>query len=542
MWRWTAAVAWPGLLAADLPPRELPPSERFPGLFAAVQERALFPDSKTFADAVPRGPAARILAEWRGRSWSDQGLRAFVLANFDVPQSVSAPPPELRRLPLPQHIAALWPQLTRRVTEVPDGGTALPLPKPFVVPGGRFRELYYWDSYFTMLGLRRDGRQDMVEAMIDDFASLIDRYGRIPNGTRSYYLSRSQPPVFYLMVQLSSDRTALKRRNDGLRAEHRFWMAGEAGMPVGGASRRVVRLPDGAVLNRYWDDRPAPRDESWREDVALARATPQRAAPELWRDLRAAAESGWDFSSRWLGDGRTLGTIRTTRFLPVDLNSLMFGMEQAIAANCRTLADDPCVREFRARAAARQRAIGRYLWSPAGFYADYDIDARQPSAARTAAMAFPLFVGAADPARAKATAAAMKPLIGTGGLATTMERTGQQWDAPNGWAPLQWVAVEGLGRYRMAKPAARIATAWLSTVSREYCASGRLLEKYDVVERRAGGGGEYATQDGFGWTNGVARSFMDRWPGAVQRCAAPDRTALVSSRRGAPFPTGRPFR
>ena len=510
---WLLVLAGLGLVAADLPP-----SERFPGLFAAVQERALFRDSKTFADALPRRPPAEILAEWRGRQWTDEALRAFVLANFDVPAEGPVPVAVATRPPLAHHIAALWPQLTREATVVPASGSALSLPQPFVVPGGRFREMYYWDSYFTMLGLARDGRQDLVESMIDDFGSLIERYGRIPNGTRSYYLSRSQPPVFYLMLGLSRDRGALGRRIGWLRAEHRFWMDGESGLAAGREARRVVRLPDGSVLNRYWDDRAAPRDESWREDVALARATPGRASAQLWRDLRAAAESGWDFSSRWLGDGRTLGTIRTTRLLPVDLNSLLFGMEQAIAANCRTLHDFACARDFSARAAARRRAIQQYLWSPAGFYADYDLDRHAPSSARTAAMAFPLFVGLADSSRAQLTGKALTPLIGSGGLATTTVRTGQQWDAPNGWAPLQWIAVEGLGRYRLNAPARSIAASWLRTVSREYCASGRLLEKYDVVKRRAGGGGEYPTQDGFGWTNGVTRGLMTRWPGAIQRC------------------------
>lgn len=491
------------LTAQAAPP---PPSQLFAGLFEQVQARRLFRDSKTFADAVPRRAPEAILAAWRrGAFRDDEELRRFVAANFDVPpEDTPLPQASSTRRPIIAHITSLWPALTRTTRSAPAGSSLLTVPEPYVVPGGRFRELYYWDSYFTMLGLARTGRQDLVESMVVNFGSLIDRYGHVPNGTRTYYLSRSQPPFFYLMTRLSHDVApgALARRNNWLRAEHRFWMAGADRLRPGESSRRVVRFADGSFLNRYWDDRPLPRDESWREDVALAEANPQRPAPQLYRDIRAAAESGWDFSSRWLGDGRTLATIRTTRIVPVDLNSLMFGLEETIAANCRLLRDLGCAREFTGRAGARKAAIERFLWHPHGFYTDYDLDRRAPVDRRTAAMAYPLFTGVASPDRARAAGEALRRLIAPGGLVTTGVATGEQWDAPNGWAPLQWIAVAGLRRYGLDYDG-RIARRWMATVEREYAASGRLLEKYDVKEAREGGGGEYPLQDGFGWTNGV---------------------------------------
>lgn len=492
------------LTIAATPPSS--PAQRFGKLYHAVQMRQLFPDGKTFADAVPKRSDARIMAAYRAcRCGSDTGLRRFVLANFTLPET-PAPRPQLRR-PLTQHIDGLWPQLTRTTTSVPAGSSALTLPRRYVVPGGRFREMYYWDSWFTMLGLPAAGRQDLVEDMVVDFGSLIDRYGYIPNGTRTYYLSRSQPPFFYLIAGLSRDPATLAVRNRQLRAEHAYWMAGAATLAPGQGEARVVRLADGALLNRYWDDRDDARDESYREDTALADATPGRPRGELMRDLRAAAESGWDFSSRWLDDGRTLATIRTTRLVPIDLNSLMTGMEQAIAANCRTLGDAPCAASFEARATARIAAIRRHLWN-GRFFADYDLDTSAANDRVTAAMAFPLFAGIATPDQARATARALAPLIGEGGLRTTMVSSGQQWDDPNGWAPLQWIAYRGLRLYGEDAMAARIRTAWLATVTREYDASGKLLEKYDVVDRRPGGGGEYPNQDGFGWTNGVTRALL----------------------------------
>jgi alpha,alpha-trehalase len=502
-----------GLLLGGRALGQTPPSpaQRFGALYAAVETRSLFSDSKTFADATPKRPDADILAAFeRPPAWSDDDLRAFVLRNFDLPPTAPAqiPPPTPD---VAAHIRALWPILTRTTAAVPAGSSALTLPQPYVVPGGRFRELYYWDSYFTMLGLARSGRPDLVDGMIEDFGSLIDRYGHIPNGTRTYYLSRSQPPFFYLMVGLSTKRDAgtLRRRNGWLRAEHAFWMAGAAGLKPGEARERVARLSDGAILNRYWDDRADPRDESYREDAALAARAPGRPAAAVYRDLRAAAESGWDFSSRWLGDGRSLETIRTTRIAPVDLNSLLYGLETAIARNCGALGDRACATDFRRQAKARRAAIIRHLWNARrGWFADYDLDRKAVSDAPTAAMFAPLFTGVATAEEARREAVSGAVLVREGGLSTTLAATGQQWDAPNGWAPLQWIAVSGLRRYGEAALAARISDNWLKTVRREYAASGRMLEKYDVVGVRPGGGGEYPLQDGFGWTNGVTLELL----------------------------------
>lgn len=486
----------------------LSPAQRFGALFQAVQMRQLFPDSKTFADAEPLQDDARIMADYRRCDCRDDAaLSAFVLAHFALPVAPAAPPPS-RKMGLTAHIDALWPQLTRTLPNVPPGSSALSLPRRFVVPGGRFREMYYWDSWFTMLGLQASGRQDLVEDMVVDFGSLLDRYGRIPNGTRTYYLSRSQPPFFYLIAGLSRNSAGLAQRTAWMRTEHDFWMAGADQVRPGAEHARVVRLPDGSLLNRYWDDRDDPRDESYREDATLVAATPGRNAKAMYRDLRAGAESGWDFSSRWLSDGKTLATIRTTRIVPVDLNSLLYGLERAVAANCTTLRDRACATRYTAAANARARAIALHLWNGGGYYADYDLDTRRVAEIRTAAMAFPLFVGLASPDRARATARALAPLVGEGGLGTTAFRTGQQWDDPNGWAPLQWIAVAGLRRYRQGALANQIATRWIATVSREYTASGKLLEKYNVIERLPGGGGEYPLQDGFGWTNGVTRALI----------------------------------
>ena len=489
------------------------PSDLFDDLFAAVQERGLFVDSKTFADAIPRRAPDAILRDWRAHAPADDAaLMTFVEANFVLPREEDCVAPDAR--PLREHIVQLWPTLTREPETPQPGSSLLALPRRHVVPGGRFRELYYWDSYFTMLGLVRSDRQDLVEDMIAVFGSLIDRYGHIPNGTRSYYLSRSHPPVFYLMAALSQDGSdaARRKRLGWMRAEHEFWIEGEDALSPGAEHRRVVRLADGSLLNRYWDDRAAPRDESWREDVELAQRAPDRDAGELWRDIRAAAESGWDFSSRWLGDGKTLETIRTTRLLPIDLNALLFGLEQAIAIEAGALGDIAAADGFARRAAARREAIDRHLWNETlGFFADYDLDVGWVRGQPTAAQGFALFTGAALPERAPRVADALRGLLREGGLLATGDDTGQQWDAPNGWAPLHWVAIEGLRTSGEPELAETIAQRWLAMVERHYAATGQLLEKYDVEHCRAGGGGEYGTEIGFGWTNGVTLELMLRY-------------------------------
>src|ERR1700761_3466716 len=192
-----------GVAAAATPP----PHVEFQDLYAAVEMSGIFPDSKTFADAVPLESPAEILRQYHAQHpVTAVDLRKFVETHFQLVApaiTAGAPPAAVAPVPLGAHIDALWSQLERHTPSVPVYASALPLPLPYVVPGGRFRELYYWDSYFTLLGLAQSGRQDLVRNMIGDFAQLIDMYGHVPNGTRTYYLGRSQPPFFFEMVALA---------------------------------------------------------------------------------------------------------------------------------------------------------------------------------------------------------------------------------------------------------------------------------------------------------------------------------------------------
>ncbi len=522
-----APSAGPGAPAASGPPPSLeaaragaaqPPQVLFKDLFVAVQSARLYPDGKTFADAIPKAPPARILERYHAeRPASAATLEAFVEAHFTLPPVVIAAPSDANAVPIDEHIDRLWSELTRSTPSAPAYGSLLPLPEPYVVPGGRFREIYYWDSYFTMLGLLQSGRLDLVEGMVRDFAYLIDTYGHVPNGARTYYLSRSQPPFFFEMVALlgaDDAPAAFARYLPQLKREYLFWMQGASRLAAGRARRRVVALPDGSILNRYWDDRDTPRDESYAEDVALARAS-HRPVRTVYRDIRAAAESGWDFGSRWFADPHDRSTIDTTEIVPVDLNSLLYGLEIAIRAGCERVADGACVRDFTRRAALRRGAIDRYLWSPAGAaYLDYRWTRRASITRISAATLYPLFAGLASDTQAAAVSVTVRErLLEPGGIVTTPLQTGEQWDAPNGWAPLQWIAVDGLRRYHLDGLARTIAYRWMRNVDTVYASSGKLVEKYDVIRTdRPGGGGEYPTQDGFGWTNGVMRRLRAWYP------------------------------
>jgi alpha,alpha-trehalase len=385
-----------------------------------------------------------------------------------------------------------------------------------------------------MLGLMADGRRDLGQGLVTNFAYQIDHYGHVPNGNRSYYLSRSQPPFFHLMVGLMAPTGAngaapkpddlareYARYLAQLRREHAYWMDGAGRLAPGQAARHAVAMPDGAILNRYWDERDTPRDESYREDVETA-ARSSRPAAQVYRDLRAGAESGWDYSSRWLANGHDLHTIHTTDLIPIDLNSLLYGLEQAVSDGCRWAKDLPCMREFHTLAVRRRMAIERYLWDgQRGIYADLDWKKAQRQTQLTAATLMPLFMDIASPAKAASVARAVRAgLLGKYGLLTTPDESGQQWDAPNGWAPLQWMAIDGLRRHGQPQLASDIAKRWMNTVDLVYRETGKLTEKYNVVQQGKGGGGEYPGQDGFGWTNGVMARLLMMYPEAQTRTQA----------------------
>lgn len=501
--------------SSPVPANMYEPSRDLGQLFHDVQLAALFPDSKTFADARPKTAPGEVVERYaRERGQPGFDLRAFVDRNFDIPAPVGGGFHSDTSLSMEDHIRALWPVLTRAADKPDPRSSLIPLPNPYVVPGGRFREVYYWDSYFTMLGLVRSGRVDLVKDMLDNFAYLIRTFGHIPNGNRTYYLGRSQPPYFAAMVGLYAQATDTSRALpylDALETEHAFWMEGADRLTPGQAYRRVVMMPEGVPLNRYWDDLPGPRPEAYRPDYEVAQTLPESLRARFYRNARATAESGWDFSTRWMRDTTNLATLETTDLIPVDLNSLLYNLERTIAALRafrHASGDAEVAAHFNHLAERRRQALLAAAWDPAANYF-YDVRWRtwervtdRPSLAAAA----PLFFGLANHMQAVGVAYHLEhQFLQPGGFVTTRFRSGQQWDSPNGWAPLEWLAIQAVRRYGDRALADSAAARWLALNRRTYKATGRMTEKYDVVDlARRAGGGEYPNQDGFGWTNGVA--------------------------------------
>ncbi|MBC7565048.1 alpha,alpha-trehalase TreF [Candidatus Saccharibacteria bacterium] len=496
-----------------LPKSKKSPDELLGELFGAVQTQQIYPDGKTFVDLVPKKRIRVIKEEYELLKQDPHfDLREFVGRHFsDLSETIHKKEPFIinDKDTVEMHVTRLWDYLERRNRV--DRGSLVALPHRYVVPGGRFNEQFYWDSYFIMLGLAAQDEWKKVEDMIKNTAYMIRKYGYVPTANRTYFLSRSQPPFFVMMVQLLAQHKGKRVLRDylpHLLIEYRFWMKGRSKLEETehNAYRRVVQLSDKSLLNRYYDNKVTARPESLREDNETASVSNKRIRDRLFLHVRAAAESGWDFSSRWLSDQKDLKTIHTADIIPVDLNSLMYMMEDTIASAYNTLLHPVQSRRFKKAAARRKNAINDYLWDEDNkFYMDYNFHHQQSTPVFSLAGVYPLYAGVAGEAEAADVAAMIKrEFLKPGGVVTTLVESGQQWDSPNGWAPLQWITVQGLRNYGYDELAETISRRWLNLNDSVFKKTHRMVEKYNVMGGDGlGGGGEYVLQDGFGWTNGV---------------------------------------
>lgn len=523
------------------------PAEIYGELFTDVQMARIFPDSKTFPDCVAKRDPKAIVKDYlavKNNPAIRFSLEMFVKENFDLPKT-----PQLNYITqekdVQMHIKNLWGVL-RRPADIASppgrwseeaGNSLLPLPNPYIVPGGRFREIYYWDSYFTMLGLKESGETEMMENMVKNFAYLINTYGHIPNGNRSYYISRSQPPFFALMVGLlasvKGDEIYVTFL-PALEKEYKFWMEGADKLKPGQVHRRVVKMSDGSVMNRYWDDAATPRPEGFREDVEVAERS-GRNKEEMYRNLRAGAESGIDFSSRWFADNTNITTIEVIDMIPVDLNALLYNLEKTLEKAYTLIKNESGRKKFSSLSFKRYNAIKKYCFNDSiKFYCDYNWKRKKIYNRVTVAGIYPLcffnlypesmqLMGkqAAKVIREKllkqggiqtTDKVILEVITGPAGVQTTEKYTGQQWDAPNGWPPLQWMTIWGLERCGQQELAKDIAYRWIRLNNDVFLRTGKLMEKYNVADiHLEAGGGEYPGQDGFGWTNGVLLALIKKY-------------------------------
>mmetsp|Transcript_10664 Transcript_10664/g.23516 ORF Transcript_10664/g.23516 Transcript_10664/m.23516 type:complete len:578 (+) Transcript_10664:38-1771(+) len=498
-------------------------------VLAAVQSEGVFPsDSKIFVDLPMRADPEEILKQFKLRQPTGSALHAFVSEYFEPLHNSSAPdlipivpvdfcerPARLQELEQPARDWALginniWKGLVRRTNvSMPERHSLLSARHPIVVPGGRFRESYYWDSFWIIGGLLVSGMHSTARGVISNFLDSIEVFGVIPNGGRAYYLTRSQPPLLSEMVRLYFEHTRdialVERSIPLLEAEYASWMSGRSAVKV-----------KGHILNRYFSNVTTPRPESWREDEATAKA----AVGEVLPNVHAAAESGWDFSSRWLDNGINLTTAITADVVPVDLNTFLYRMARNIANFHSVTGNLSAAAVFSDRAEKRKCAIESVLWNGTmNQWFDFRISRHQQRPEAAVSNFVPLWGNLAEPGRLRRVTDALlsSNLLQQAGLQATVSVTGQQWDSPNGWAPLQQMVVEGLmttNDPHAQQVGRRIAHRWLQTNFEAWQKTGAMYEKYDTGHMGSGGGGgEYTPQTGFGWTNGVVLMLLDKFGG-----------------------------
>lgn len=488
-------------------------------LFKDIQISGIFRDSKTFSDSILRkgNSLEQVLKQYEAQTLplSKEDLTSFVETYFSIPKEGEEVQEVIKNFNLEDYIEYSWKVLKRTPSEISKEKSIslIPLKHPYVVPGGRFREMFYWDSYFTLLGLINSGENKLALDMVLNFFYLIEEYGIIPNGTRKYFLTRSQPPLLCLMVKalIESDNNLednfIKTALRVLMIEYEFWMNTSDEEKE---NKRVVEIK-GYLLNRYYDEQQTPRPESYKEDYELSLKLPEKHRNKFFRDIRAACESGWDFSSRWFENCNDLKTIHTTDIIPVDLNCFMFLLEDYISELCVKVNKLQEALEFKQKSVKREKAINEIFYSVnKGAYFDYDIKRDCISSALTAATSVPLFAKIATIDQAESVCQILqKHLLKAGGIVTTTVNSGQQWDSPNGWAPLQYFTTVGLENYKFVSVAKDIKERWIKCIKSDFKSSKVLKEKYNVVNIMVeAGGGEYSVQIGFGWTIGVVSEYL----------------------------------
>jgi alpha,alpha-trehalase len=486
------------------------PDEIYGDLFFHVQLSGIFGDYKTFPDCIPKIPIEEILDRYHAQKYQPNfDLKNFVYENFQLPYVDNSEYIADTTVTIHRHIDNLWDVLSRKVTDQALNSSLVNLPYPYIIPGGRFREIFYWDSYFIMLGLKESGRHELVRSMVDNFSFLIHTFGYIPNGNRTYFMGRTQPPFYSSMIELLSEKdpAAIIKYLPYMEKEYRFWMTGaERLSSYQNNYKRLVRMPDGEFLNRYWDDKTTPRPEAYGKEILLSNNMEPSVAGEMYRNMRAACESGWDFSSRWLRTNNSLKSFYTTEIIPVDLNCLLYHLEDSISKAYYMKGLPLQGEHYSSFASQRKNAILKYCWSEEdNFFMDYDFVQNKHTPCYSLAGCFPLFFHICTSHQAKGVTEKLRnSFLKDGGFVTTLSGSPFQWDSPNGWAPLQWITIKGLLNYDERELAMKGAYRWMELNNKIYRTTGKLIEKYNVVDlSMRTGGGEYPLQDGFGWTNGV---------------------------------------
>ena len=400
------------------------------------------------------------------------------------------------------------------------------LPHSYVVPGGRFNEMYGWDSYFIILGLLQDGEIELAKNMVDLLAYEIEHYGMIINANRTYFLTRSQPPIFTLAIlkvyEHIQDKQWLQSLLPTIETYYYYWSVPPHLNQATGLSHYVA-LGHGAapevVMSEIDEEGKTHYDrvkEYYRKfqfddyDVDLYYDREQDKLTELfYQGDRSMRESGFDITNRF-----GPFSIDIIHYAPVCLNILLHQMESDTAKINEILGFGEIGSQWHARADLRKERINQFLWDEeAGLYFDYNFRTGKRRQYEYATTFYPLWTGIASEEQARRVWQNLAKFEEAGGILTSTHVSGNQWDAPFGWAPLNLIAVEGLLRYGYTEDAKRIADKFLTMAIQEFSKSGTLVEKYDVCACSANVSNEiffgYSSNEiGFGWTNGVILELL----------------------------------
>lgn len=392
-----------------------------------------------------------------------------------------------------EFIESHWDECIKENRE--DSGTLIGLPYPYTVPAvGHFDEMYYWDTYFTNKGLELSGRYAQAKSNTDNMLYLVNKYGFMPNGNRTYYLKRSQPPFLSVMVRdvydHYRDEIWLRGAYYALEKEYSFWMRDRIS-PVG--------------LNVYGGLLSAGADPEAAKDAFSKRVgfVPERSAADVSAHYALSCESGWDCNPRWGCEGFD--------YAPVDLNSLLYMMELNMAYFSEILKTG-IEKEWEERAEKRRVLMNRCMDNGEGLLLDYNFRENKLSGILSAASFYPLFAGLASEKQARAVVNNLHRLEGEYGIFTCEKNDAEgvyQWDYPNGWACLQYIAFTGLDRYGYKEEAVRIAGKYKKLAESVFEETGNLWEKYNVRDGNIQVSNEYDMPAMMGWSAGVYLAAED---------------------------------
>ncbi|CAG9530313.1 unnamed protein product [Cercopithifilaria johnstoni] len=514
-------------------------------LLHAVSLSNIFKDTKTFVDKPMKKEPEEIINAFNKKfssqiSISDRDeLLSFVNEYFDVEGSdiqecpedtmedwddepeylVAIEDQELRQFALEIH--ALWKKLCHivkpEVKDNPKRYSVLYLPYEFMIAGGRYREFHYWDTYWIIKGLLASGMHETVKHILQNFKYLIEKYGYIPNGGRTYMLQRTQPPFFIPMVYeyhtVTEDDEFLLSVMGPMETEFAFWKKYR--------TRIISKNGKNYTIFQYISPVNTPRAEAYRSDFFVAENAPEIKRRQIWNDINSAAESGWDFSSRWLSNSKTMDTIETSNIVPVDLNALMCWNMEILAHLHGEIGDSSRRAEInieRAKFVDTFEAV--FFDEREGSWFDFNLNTGERVDDTYPSIAVPLFTECYSSLNNPM----LVDVLGTlqrkgllqfpGGIPASLIRSSnQQWDYPNGFAPINHMVIEGLRKSNhpiMQQKAFELANRWINRNYKVYQTNQKLWQQYDVAKDhiRPAKDDNYGNEEGYGWTNGALLDLM----------------------------------